>query len=140
MCGHVFLYGTLLPELAPRGIEPLLTRLRSVGPGSVRGVLYDLGSYPGVVLDENSGGLVRGSVFELLRDDPSLLTRIDDYEGFDPSDCERSLFVRKRSAVQLTDRTVLPCWVYTYNRSISGAALVPDGDYVRWRSERNRLF
>ena len=111
------------------------------GPGgSVRGILYDLGSYPGVVLDEKSGGLVRGSVFELPRDDPSLLTRIDAYEGFDQSDCERSLFIRKRSVVQLTDRTVLPCWVYTYNRSISGAALVPDGDYVRWRSERNRLF
>ena len=111
----LFSYGTLQPRHAPSEIAPTVRRLRRVGKGSVRGRLYDLGEYPGAVLTR-SGPVVIGQVFE-LPDDPEVLTRLDEYEGFDPDHPRGSLFVRRRCLVKLYNGKKLPCWGYAYNRS-----------------------
>ena len=55
---HVFVYGTLR-----RGGDNDITRLHPVpvwvGAATIKGVLYDLGRYPGVVLGELEPGRVR---------------------------------------------------------------------------------
>ncbi len=47
----LFVYGTLLPGLAPAELLPLFSRLRSLGAAGVAGLLWDLGSYPGLFID-----------------------------------------------------------------------------------------
>jgi gamma-glutamylcyclotransferase (GGCT)/AIG2-like uncharacterized protein YtfP len=112
---YLFVYGTLRPGHAPAAIAAQVGKLLEVGPGAVRGRVYDLGPYPGAVLDASAGTMIEGTVFRLPAD-PSVLAALDAYEGFDPTDRERSLFVRARTSVTLADGRRLACWVYVYNR------------------------
>jgi gamma-glutamylcyclotransferase (GGCT)/AIG2-like uncharacterized protein YtfP len=122
---HLFLYGTLQPELAPRRLRGPLGRLRFVGRGSVKGRLHDLGAYPALILGGESR--VRGAVFAIP--DPAILTPLDLHEGFHPGDAE-SLFLRVEAPVQLESGESLPAFLYVYNREAGSAPLVPDGDYL----------
>lgn len=133
---YLFSYGTLLPRLAPPEIRPTVERLRRVGKGFVRGQLFDLGEYPGAILSR-SGSPIVGQIFE-LPDDPEVLNRLDEYEGFDRSDPEASLFVRQRRSVQLEGGRRIFCWVYTYNRPLGSARAVSGGDYTKARKRRAR--
>jgi hypothetical protein len=54
MSAHLFTYGTVQPDRAPDEIAPIMAQLRRVGKGFVRGLLYDLGNYPGAILDASS--------------------------------------------------------------------------------------
>ena len=126
---HVFAYGTLQPGHAPEEIADIVRRFEIVGKGFVRGRLYDLGLYPGAVLDERSSRRVFGTVFRLPSGE-DVLTRLDAYEGFEPEEPGRSLFVRRSQPVCLTDGTSVTCWVYEYNRSIDQDRVIESGTYV----------
>jgi gamma-glutamylcyclotransferase (GGCT)/AIG2-like uncharacterized protein YtfP len=128
----LFSYGTLQPRHAPAEIASTVRRLRRVGKGSVRGRLYDLGEYPGAVLSR-TGPMVVGQVFE-LPDDPGVLSRLDEYEGFDRNRPKGSLFLRKRCLVTLQNGKKLSCWMYTYNRAPGAAPAVTTGDYSKHRN------
>jgi len=142
MSSYLFVYGTLLPQHAPREIEPAVAKLRRLDEGTVRGLLYDLGGYPGAVLDESEAGRIHGTVFELPDEDEfhpgmptagapgiPLLQRLDDYEGFDPQNVQASLFVRKLCPVTLATGETLQCWIYLYNREPRNAPRIPGGRY-----------
>jgi gamma-glutamylcyclotransferase (GGCT)/AIG2-like uncharacterized protein YtfP len=116
---YLFSYGTLQPRLAPPEIKPTVRRLRRVGRGFIRGRLFDFGEYPGAVLSR-TGPQIVGQIFE-LPDDPEVLHRLDEYEGFDEANPRRSLFVRKRCVVQLEDGKKIACWVYLYNQPLKAA-------------------
>lgn len=126
MTQYLFTYGTLLPERAPDEIAGAVAKLRRVGAGRVRGVLYGLGEYPGAVLDEHCGSEVEGTVFE-LPEEPSILRRLDEYEEFDPNAPEGSLFRRISRAVTLDTGETLSCWIYVYNRDPAGMRMLPGG-------------
>ncbi len=131
---YLFSYGTLLPSLAPPEIKPTVRRLRRVGRGFVRGHLFDLGEYPGAVLNR-TGSQIAGQIFE-LPDDPEVLDRLDKYEGFDPSDPKSSLFVRKRRYVQLQDGRKFFCWIYSYNRPVEAARRLRGSAYSKARTQQ----
>ena len=132
--GYMFVYGTLLPRLAPPEIEQTVRRLRRVGRGTIRGRLFDLGEYPGAILTRN-GPMIQGMIFE-VPNDPEVLHRIDEFEGFDPARPKSSLFVRKRRHAQLQDGKKVFCWVYAYNRPVKDARPVATGDYSKSRRSR----
>ena len=89
-------------------------------------ILYHLGEYPGLVLDP-AATEVQGTIFAVP--DEAVLAALDAYEGFEPDDPARSLFVRTRVAATLPDGRALDCSVYVYNRDPAGAPLIRDG---RW--------
>lgn len=91
MSRYIFIYGTLLPETTPDGVADAVESLRFVGKARVRGRLYDLGEYPGAVLDASSRREIIGRVFALPEDE-EVLKALDVYEGFNPQDRENSLF------------------------------------------------
>ncbi len=125
---YLFAYGTLHPEHAPEEIADLVCRFEPVGRGTVRGTLYDLGSYPGAVLDEGSTRRISGTVFRLPAG-REILSRLDAYEEFDPGAPERSLFIRRRYPVRMDDGQTLSCWVYEYNGPTEHAAIIEGGAY-----------
>lgn len=134
---YLFTYGTLLPRKAPAEIAPAVRRLRRVGRGFVHGHLYDLGEYPGAVL-RKTGPLILGQVFE-LPDDPDVLSKLDEYEGFDPAHPQGSLFVRKKWPVTFEGKKrKVTCWVYIYNRHPGTAPSIVGGDFSRARNHRIR--
>jgi gamma-glutamylcyclotransferase (GGCT)/AIG2-like uncharacterized protein YtfP len=134
---YLFVYGTLLPGRAPTEITPTLRRLRAVGDGFVRGRLYDLGEYPGVVLDE-TGEKIPGKIFR-LPEEPEVLKRLDEYEEFDAAQPEGSLFVRKEWPVtRRSGSKKLICWVYVYNPHAGVAPTAAPGDFPKSRNSRVR--
>ncbi len=130
---YLFIYGTLLPEYAPGEIAGTVNRLSCLGEASVPGRLYDLGEYPGAVLDPSAKTKIFGRVYE-LPDEADTLRALDSHEEFYPNDLGKSLFVRKRATVTLNNSESLPCWVYVYNRDIGGAKLLADGSYKKYQA------
>lgn len=136
MSEHLFVCGTLLPELVPEHLRGFVRSLTSVGEAFVRGTLYDLGEYPGAVLDANATGHIRGWVYRLPAD-PTVLAALDDYEGFDPTDASASLFIRELVTATLATGEAVECWIYTYNRSVHLAPMILSGDYLQHLAARN---
>jgi gamma-glutamylcyclotransferase (GGCT)/AIG2-like uncharacterized protein YtfP len=130
---YLFVYGTLLPEIATNEMASVIKSLALIGPGAVQGKLYDLGEYPGAVLD-SSESKVFGKVFELSGDE-SLLKTLDRYEGFDDEDLDHNLFVRAKTNATLNEGLSIECWIYVYNQDTINAALIESGDYIEYKAE-----
>jgi gamma-glutamylcyclotransferase (GGCT)/AIG2-like uncharacterized protein YtfP len=130
MSEYLFAYGTLKPGQSPPEIAPALERLTPVGMGFVHGLLYALGDFPGAVLDPASKNKILGTVFK-LPDDPSVLRQLDEYEEYDPTDRETSLFIRERHPVALVSGSRLECWIYVYNGKSTPRNIVEDGIFQK---------
>jgi hypothetical protein len=79
----VFFYGRLLPEFAPPAMRDVVGRSDFYDEGSVCGLLFNLGEYPGAVFDDRSGQRVYGAVFHLA-EDSQVFEVLDRYEGYEP--------------------------------------------------------
>lgn len=130
MSQFLFAYGTLQPGLAPTKIARLAAKLRPVGEGFVRGVLYDLGGYPGAVADPGAKTRIAGTVMELPGDE-EILARLDQYEGFDPKAPGTSEYIRERQIVELKTGGTVECWFYRYNREPRDAFQLESGAWGR---------
>lgn len=126
MSEYLFTYGTLRPGRAPAEINAVVAKLRVVGTGRIRGVLYDFGDYPGAVLLATTTAEIEGTIFE-LPDDAEILRQLDAYEEFDPGAPEASLFVRELHEVRLDSGGTLMGWIYVYNRDPAGAPIAAGG-------------
>ena len=128
MTDRVFFYGTLMTGFNRRLRAGVDSKLRYVGRGSIRAILFDLGIYPAAVPGE---GHVWGELFET--DEPELvLAGLDSIEGYRPGDPEHSLYIRVQSPVTLEDGRTLQAWVYFYNAPLGQAAQILSGDYRRY--------
>ena len=107
-------------------INPVSTHsFRWVGPETVRGVLYDLGPYPALVLGE---GTVRGELYAMT-DPVTLLSLVDAIEGYHPDDLTRSRYVRRAARVTHPSGPVW-AWLYVFNRGVGDGVWIPSGDYT----------
>ncbi|MAP96173.1 MAG: hypothetical protein CMK07_14600 [Ponticaulis sp.] len=97
-----------------------------LGPASIRGVLYHLGDYPGVIEGE---GVVQGMLYRL--NDLNLMPLLDEFEDFDPDDAARSMYLRR--CTPLLDRNCLStnqqAWVYWYNFDIHDQQQIKSGNW-----------
>src|SRR4051812_24382536 len=95
----VFVYGTLRSG----GAGAMLVRFpgtKFIADAEVSGGLYDLGAYPGLLLNESDSPVV-GEVYEV---DDGTLDKLDAFEA-------PSHYVRKRVEISLGGERKL-CWVY----------------------------
>jgi gamma-glutamylcyclotransferase (GGCT)/AIG2-like uncharacterized protein YtfP len=127
---YLFLYGTLIPGQSSSEMAELVEQLGRIGSACLRGRLYDLGEYPGAILDPSSNTKISGEVFDITGKE-KVLASLDSYEEFNPADLKSSLFVRKKSSVTLSDGRELKCWVYVYNKNPEDAPLVVGGNYEK---------
>ena len=124
----VFVYGTLRRG-GVREMERSFPGSVYLGAGRVRGRLYDLGKYPGLVLDERAGEVVG----ELYLVSGEMLAAIDKLEDYRAEDSFASLFVRKRADV-VGEEGTRRCWVYVWNRQVGPRlATVDTGDWLTYR-------
>src|SRR5688572_3884826 len=108
-------------------MRPICSRLEPVGEATVRGILYDLGTFPGVV---EGDGIVRGVV---LRVPPDAWTAMDAYEGCPIPGGEDGLFRRIPTRATLASGDDIECWLYVYAREVDAERIVVSGD---WRQHR----
>jgi len=110
---NLFVYGTLVSAEKLDAVLAGVARWQIVGPAAVAGVLYHLGSYPGMRLDGGSA-LVPGLLLE-LEPEGAALRHLDSYEGVD-----EGLFARRRIALQRTPTEHRSAWMYEYRGAIDG--------------------
>ncbi|MGB7158639.1 MAG: gamma-glutamylcyclotransferase family protein [Tepidisphaeraceae bacterium] len=125
MSDLLFAYGTLIPGCEPAHMSDLCARMETLGDATVRGLLYDLGRYPGVV---EGDGFVRGIV---LRVPPDAWDRLDAYEGCPVPGGGDGLFRRITTRAQLDAGGEVACWLYVYARDVDDRGAVPSGDWRR---------
>ena len=128
MSEKVFFYGTLMAGFDRRLRAGIDTRMHFIGRGWIEGALFDLGLFPAAI--PSPGGRILGEVYE-VDDDPSILAKLDEIEGFRPSEPDTSLYTRVRTAVAI-DGGGGPeqAWVYFYNAPLGRAERIPSGDYL----------
>jgi gamma-glutamylcyclotransferase (GGCT)/AIG2-like uncharacterized protein YtfP len=116
----VFVYGTLRRG----GARPMSIRFpnsKFIGDARVSGSLYDLGDYPGLLLNE-SNSLVIGEVYEV---DDEILNGLDDFEA-------ASNYWRKQVEISLGIQRRI-CWVYEPEpESYSPSTLITSGDWIEY--------
>jgi gamma-glutamylcyclotransferase (GGCT)/AIG2-like uncharacterized protein YtfP len=113
---RLFAYGTLMTGFSRHSFlgDALLE-----GRARIRGSLYHLGAYPGLVLDD--GGWVAGELFR-VPDLPARLPALDQEEWCDPADEARSLYVRRTVPVHGVGGAARAAWVYAYNERFGAAS------------------
>lgn len=124
---YLFVYGTLMRPFESSMRRFLEENSYFAGEGTVPGRLYDLGRYPGLVIDPHSEGQVKGHIFE-LRNVQKVLNVLDKYEGIDPAAPAKGEYRRIQFEVR-SDAEPIPCWIYEYNHDPAGLPLIPAGDY-----------
>jgi len=123
----VFVYGTLMAGFDRRRRAGIDTRMRFVGRGWIAAALYDLGLCPAAVPAPDCR--VAGEVYEVV-DDPSVLAKLDEIEGYRPNDPDTSLYVRAQTTVTLENGAQDSAWVYFYNAPLGQGQLIESGDYL----------
>jgi len=115
----VFVYGTLRRGGA-RSMSIRFPNSKFIADAKVSGSLYDLGAYPGLLLNE-SNTFVVGEVYEV--DDETL--KLDDFEA-------SSNYLRKQVEISLgAHRTT--CWTYEPNPEFySPRTLITSGDWIEY--------
>ncbi len=126
----LFVYGTLMSwakgALGLNERKRLSREARSLGPATLRGRLYELGQYPGLIISNVDEDVVHGEVFELFR--PAVtLQWLDHYEGVRCERGELDDYRRETVEVTLADSAVVKVSVYVYRRSLRRARYLPSG-------------
>ena len=130
---YIAVYGSLMSGLALADAPRISDYLERVGPCKIKGRLFDLGDYPGLV---EGAGTVEGELYRLkfpLSDARAVeaFRMLDKYERYDAHKARESLYVRH--IVRLQEPADLDAWVYIYNRPIQDRAQVESGDWRKYR-------
>jgi gamma-glutamylcyclotransferase (GGCT)/AIG2-like uncharacterized protein YtfP len=129
----LFVYGTLMP----RSRHPMAIRLASesvsLGPATVCGRLYNLGSYPGALPSDDPRHKVHGMMVKLHRPRHGLRW-LDAYEGCGESDTEPHGFKRVIIAARLMAGRTVNAWIYYYQGSIDNARRMNSGRFYPAKS------
>jgi gamma-glutamylcyclotransferase (GGCT)/AIG2-like uncharacterized protein YtfP len=129
MDDRLFVYGTLRKGGRGGMHHLLVDHARFLGNARVRGRLFDLGAYPGLVPSPEAGSWVRGEI-HLLLDPADTLARLDEYEGCSPRDLEPHEFARVEGDVLLDSGERSVAWVYVYTGSTANRREILSGDYL----------
>ena len=116
----VFIYGSLRRGSA-RSMSVRFPTSRFIADAKINGSLYDLGAYPGLLVNESKSA-VTGEVYEV---DDETLNRLDDFES-------SSDYWRKQIEISLGAQTKM-CWTYEPNpESYSLDRLIASGDWIEY--------
>ena len=127
---HVLLYGSLLSFLSTQEELGVKHSLKLLGHCALQGRLYDLGDYPGLVMNHADSTIVMAELYQCL-DQQVLHTLFEDYR---PGDEAGSLYIRHSVSL---DHPVKEAWTYVYNRPVSESAFIPCGNWKRHLAEKN---
>lgn len=99
-------------------------RMTLLGPCKIFGRLYDLGDYPGLIIDSDKKQLVSAELYYLT--DQEILSELDDFEDYKVGNEQGSLY--KRVLVNAYDPS-LKAWVYLYNRAVLESNFIKSGNW-----------
>lgn len=121
---NVFVYGTLR-----RGGSNhfRLAGAEFISIGTVRGRLYRIDWYPGLVLDE-TGDEIHGDVYAV---DAELLAALDIFEGLSAGEIDGSEYRRVPATIMRRDSRTATAWVWEWIGMTSESHRLTDGDWLK---------
>ncbi len=140
MTDLLFVYGTLMRPFRSEITKLLAKNSTFLRTGKTQGLLYDLGSYPGLVYQAALDNWVKGEIIRLHYPE-RFLPILDDYEMIDPTAPEESEYKRILLPVQ-TEAGQEECWAYIYQQSTTLYHPIDSGDYLSYFSQNpnHQLF
>ena len=127
-CNAIFVYGTLMTgEIRERAWEKIKIETRHTD--YIYGVLYNYGSYPGLVL--NTQGLVKGE-FVRAENIETALAGFDQIEDFESLGNKDNLFRRSHAKTLAGDGHDRLAWVYLTNKAGTDK-IIP---FYDWRNKK----
>lgn len=130
----LFIYGTLRRDLMHDLADVLVRDASFLGKGRVRGRLFSLGSYPGMVPSESYSDVIRGELYEVPAEKwEKVIELLDAYEGCGPDDPRPHEYRRQLVEATTNSGRKLRAWAYVLNRPVTGLEEIPSGDYLAWR-------
>jgi len=131
---HVFVYGTLRRG-GRNDINRLTPAPRYVGMGMVKGCLYHMDWYPGLVLGGEEAATVIGEVYEVS---PQLELMLDEIEEIVPG--PDSEYFKREVQVEVADRPV-SCFLYEINPvRVRGKQPMGHGDWIIFSQSEKRIL
>ena len=128
MNSKLFVYGTLLSAARhPMGAK-LAREARLIGPASIQGLLYRIGSYPGVIDAPNRQARVHGELYALA-DPVASLAWLDAYEGI-TGGSHGDEYARVERQARLRADGEVTAWVYLYQGEPASLGLIADGRWI----------
>jgi gamma-glutamylcyclotransferase (GGCT)/AIG2-like uncharacterized protein YtfP len=112
----LFVYGTLRSQFNNRYARLLRSHATLLGPATVSGSIYRMGSYPG--WKPEPAGEVRGELYE-LRNPKETLDALDEYEGED----------FERIAIKAAGDSSDSVWIYLYKKDPPEDSRIASGDF-----------
>ena len=125
---HLFVYGTLRPNLASSEAQQLLAEIKIVGSATVQGTLYDFGAFPGVTKGD---GIVHGDLLCL-----SHIEQLSPFDAYEECHGISPLFTRSSTKARLHNGVYMPAWIYLYSRDTKTGTQIMSGDYGQYIEER----
>ena len=128
---YLFVYGTLLQN-DNQFARYLSRHCNFIASGRIKGLLYDIGEYPGLVIDNNAG-YVLGSIYQV--GNAEILKEIDNYEGVGADEEQPNLYLRVSRPIETAGGQV-DAWVYVYNLRVAGLPQIVSGDYIEYLRQK----
>lgn len=117
----IFVYGTLkVGGRFSKRFDPVRT---SVKTGSIKGTLYDLGSFPGVKLESNSIIIGEVHTYTQAKDVEAALDRIEGYFG---EKHPHNLYNKRQVEVQ-TEDGIETCLMYEFAKDVKKFTKIKEG-------------
>ena len=126
----LFVYGTLLGSLSNSMTDFLKRESVFIGEAYLKGRLYDLGRYPGIVAQDDSPYEVFGHVYQLSNPEEALKV-LDYYEDIPDGKQTTSEYIRALAPVRI-ENNYQHCWVYMYNKSTANLKEIDSGNYLEY--------
>jgi gamma-glutamylcyclotransferase (GGCT)/AIG2-like uncharacterized protein YtfP len=137
MAQHLFVYGSLMPHMGgpfARGQRARLAAETEIaGPATIRGWMFNLGQYPGLVLAQGdpSATTVHGVLLRLKTPDPTFQW-LDPFEDIEPGRAEEmNGYTRVATTVTTEGDNDIEAWVYLMRHVPRAASEIPSG---RWHA------
>jgi gamma-glutamylcyclotransferase (GGCT)/AIG2-like uncharacterized protein YtfP len=98
-----------------------------IAAGTIRGRMYRIDWYPGLVLDA-AGGEIHGEAYSV---GPELLSALDVFEGLSAGEIEGSEYRRVQTSVVQRDSQILHAWVWEWLGIVDESQHISDGDWLK---------
>ena len=121
----LFVYGTLLKGLR---LHHHLGQATFIENAKLRGELYDVGTYPGLILNP-ACGWVLGELYEV---NDLTLQKLDEVEDYYPDLVHDSEYLRSQVKVLTNTHVEVSAQTYIYNKNVNGLKLIATGNYAEY--------
>jgi gamma-glutamylcyclotransferase (GGCT)/AIG2-like uncharacterized protein YtfP len=129
---HLFVYGSLRSDFRADAYQYISKYFKFVGPGKVKGRLYDLGAYPaGIPTTDDVFIIGELYVANGKQEFSWAIGQLDDYEGVTTEPGEPQLYRRELTDV-IVDNNSVRAWIYWYSADVGNSPIIASGDLAEY--------